>query len=546
MPKSNFKDDFGLRYGSKDAFERYKGRSLDYSGELKKMLDEEELDWENEEQRYYFLCRLYALIKNWKSQLPDLRQFFRNEQMDWLIAEDVKNKYDPNHANKGTPIINFVIKTGYKDNTEIDKDGKPILRRTTAIHLAAKNGYNLVAPLLFKIYDSFDANYVEEDESGGLTHFHAACAFGYEKIVEKFLELGQDPNCPLSDDSPLNLALKHEHKKVVEVLLRRGANPNSTSRSGQKSLQIAVANLAPDSVKLLLDHGADLSHFVFPAESQFNERLAAVTSKGHSMKLEMASLIMMIVEHLEKRGYAYAPNRSDVLTIVKLLSKHNWLNKFSIEYWLSNEDFVIKAKELKMKPSLSLYDFVRLPAEQATDLYPRIFENLIIIENTREFGNKTRGRFPIVLGRRALTDHSTRTIAYTVAIAPVTLRHVTYVYTHASIVANGSADAPYYTYHVSAYRQINSSEHTDRSLRRRSDLHNKYLSDLHRTPRLPLFPPPFQPTTSSTRPRVRRQIPKAYNTRREPNFLSLLSDIRQRRRGSSDDRTSRAERKAHA
>ncbi|XP_023313868.1 uncharacterized protein LOC111693465 [Trichogramma pretiosum] len=77
---------------------------------------------------------------------------------------------------------------------------------------------------------------------------------------------------------------------------------------------------------------------------------------------------MMIVEHLERRGYAYAPNRSDVLTIVKLLSKHEWFNKFSIEYWLSNADFVIKAKELKMKPSLSLYDFVRLPAEQATKL----------------------------------------------------------------------------------------------------------------------------------------------------------------------------------
>uniref|UniRef100_A0ABD2WKZ7 Uncharacterized protein n=1 Tax=Trichogramma kaykai TaxID=54128 RepID=A0ABD2WKZ7_9HYME len=369
MSKSNFKDDSGLRYGSKDVFERYKGRSPDYSSELKRMLDEEELDWENEEQRYYFSCRLYFLIKNWKSQLPDLRQFLRNDQMDWLITEDVKNKYDPNHANKGTPIINFVIKTGYKDKTEIDNDGKPILRRTTAIHLAAKNGYNLVAPLLFKIYDSFDANYVDEDDSaGGLTHFHAACAFGYEKIVEKFLEAGQDPNCPLSDDPPLHLALKHEHKKVVEVLLKRGANPNSTSRSGQKSLQIAVANLAPDSVKLLLDHGADLADFAFPAGSQFNERLATVTSKGHSMKLEIASLIMMIVEHLERRGYAFAPNRSDVLTIVELLSKYEWFNQFSIEYWLSNEDFVIKAKELKMKPSLSLYDFVRLPAEQATRL----------------------------------------------------------------------------------------------------------------------------------------------------------------------------------
>ncbi|KAL7305653.1 hypothetical protein TKK_0002379 [Trichogramma kaykai] len=68
-------------------------------------------------------------------------------------------------------------------------------------------------------------NYTDED---GYSHFHAACQFDGYDAVKSFLELGQDPNCPVkkTGDSPLHLALNTvnlEVKDVVEFLLTRGA-----------------------------------------------------------------------------------------------------------------------------------------------------------------------------------------------------------------------------------------------------------------------------------------------------------------------------------
>ncbi|KAL7302618.1 hypothetical protein TKK_0004680 [Trichogramma kaykai] len=57
---------------------------------------------------------------------------------------------------------------------------------------------------LFKIYDRFDVNYVDET---GLSHFHLACVSPKcRDVVRKFLELGQDPNLvwPLTADRPLH------------------------------------------------------------------------------------------------------------------------------------------------------------------------------------------------------------------------------------------------------------------------------------------------------------------------------------------------------
>ncbi|CAB0029898.1 unnamed protein product [Trichogramma brassicae] len=173
----------------------------------------------------------------------------KGRTIDWLLSESVKvdddEDYDPPDSE---PLIDFVIATGYTDKPDVDEEGKPLIRHTTAIHDVVKCYRNYLIPDLFKIYDKFDVNYT--DESDGLTHFHAACEWGSDDVVKKFLELGQDPDClpqepnTTSVDPPLHKALMEERKEVVELLLRSGANPNLTNNEGKTSLHL----VGPDEV----------------------------------------------------------------------------------------------------------------------------------------------------------------------------------------------------------------------------------------------------------------------------------------------------------
>ncbi|XP_014233514.2 ankyrin-1-like [Trichogramma pretiosum] len=206
--------------------------------------------WEIQEDRREFLYQLDAVIKNWKGQLPNLLDFFRKEVIYWLLMEsttdaDEDADEDEDEDASETPgerFIDFVARSGFKDAPEMDKDGKPLLRRTTLVHRAFRNNrsYYLVSDL-FKIYDKFNVNYMDED---GLTHLHVACWYGLDTIVEKFLELGQDPNGFSQDmgarypDPPLYLALSRDHETVAELLLRRGADLPRANVDGYTSVHM--------------------------------------------------------------------------------------------------------------------------------------------------------------------------------------------------------------------------------------------------------------------------------------------------------------------
>ncbi|CAB0031314.1 unnamed protein product [Trichogramma brassicae] len=189
------------------------------------------VDWNLVEERHDLLLRLYHLTLDWEVQLPNLLDVFRAEEIDWLLSEATRIPINP------LDFIKFVARTGFKDEPKLDETGKPISRRVTAVHIASASRLNVVRDL-FEIYHRFDVNFTCER---GVTHFHLACEFGLDDVVEKFLDLGQDPNLLVKDtgDSPLHFAMAINYDdttKVVELLLRRGASPNLANNAGQTPL----------------------------------------------------------------------------------------------------------------------------------------------------------------------------------------------------------------------------------------------------------------------------------------------------------------------
>ncbi|CAB0039785.1 unnamed protein product [Trichogramma brassicae] len=420
----SFDEDFFDHY---DKDEYYSDSEDDGVTSLEKLKSLRELPRGNEEERHEFLSRFHRRVCHWKGELPNLKDIFQPEVMECLLL-DVVNYIAKCRDRVAEQIIKFVVKTGYRDefNAEKDGGGEPSSSslRTTPIHHAARRKLYWIISDLFKIYDRFDANYTDES---GLSHFHVACGqYGCDDVVEKFLELGQvDPNflVPETDDSPLHLAVGD--KKTTELLLKNGANPNLINKDGltplliicQKkvcwhdnqyadlaemflkiseeknqavqvdakdkklgltSLQWAVVNISPKMIDVLLDHGADLSSFVFPTETRFSDALKSKTDmedveldeeaefeKSMSSAVEIMSGLLTVAERLEIRGYELS--RDDALTIMQVLYK-NEFSWTSEQLWYDNYDFAAKAKKIMIiedDPSLSLYDLVQLRPEEA-------------------------------------------------------------------------------------------------------------------------------------------------------------------------------------
>ncbi|KAL7304343.1 hypothetical protein TKK_0003143 [Trichogramma kaykai] len=194
-------------------------------------------------------------------------------------------------------------------------------RSLSCVHCAAKAQCQMNYPNLFddlfKINDRYDANFTDES---GLSHFHVASEYGCHDVVQKFLELGQDPNVIWREtgDSPLHLVLRKHNICMMKFMLKNSASPNlanndgftplhlifhademlngliyitvgdffkindekhqlvqidARDKLGRTPLQWAVANLfRPGVINLLLKRRADFSSFVFPSETYFGSR----------------------------------------------------------------------------------------------------------------------------------------------------------------------------------------------------------------------------------------------------------------------------------
>ena len=93
-------------------------------------------------------------------------------------------------------------------------------------------------------------------------------ALSHTRIVEVFMVLlahGADPNQPLANGSTALLELagrkqSEDTKQALAVLFEYGADPNlAHATTGQTALMSAALKALVDLVKLLLEHGADVT-----------------------------------------------------------------------------------------------------------------------------------------------------------------------------------------------------------------------------------------------------------------------------------------------
>lgn len=105
-------------------------------------------------------------------------------------------------------------------------------------------------------------DYLNKTSTDGFQLLGYASFFGHEEMVDQLLSLGASINIP-SDNymkvCPLHSAVSNQNEKIVETLLKQGANPNIPQQKGILPIHQA-AHVGNEKIfNLLVQYGADIT-----------------------------------------------------------------------------------------------------------------------------------------------------------------------------------------------------------------------------------------------------------------------------------------------
>lgn len=164
----------------------------------------------------------------------------------------------PASANTGDALIDAALADDATAITALVRQGANVNAREEdgATALAWAVNHSNIAIVEILLNSGANPNLANELGIGPLS---LAITNGSTALVKLLLSKGADPNLARENgETPLMTAARSSQVEAVKLLLDRGANPNARDKKfGQTALMWAAGQ--PGAVRLLLEHGADVS-----------------------------------------------------------------------------------------------------------------------------------------------------------------------------------------------------------------------------------------------------------------------------------------------
>ncbi|KAL7303274.1 hypothetical protein TKK_0004468 [Trichogramma kaykai] len=220
-----------------------------------KSLREEVKNWDSEKERLRLLRRLGRSVYNWSKIEPSLYGIFEQDEVERLLFDTVKLLITEDEGSRNyigaVRFVEYAALTGYRLQSLWRQRVTPIHR---LIGHSDRLAYRTVVDKLFSICIEKRVNYLDDEESDGLTHLHVACEIGLENYVDDYLKCwpkDTDHVWRRTGETPLHLALAQGHKKVIERLLRTKLDLTLANNAGQTALHLFSEKLHDDELTRL-------------------------------------------------------------------------------------------------------------------------------------------------------------------------------------------------------------------------------------------------------------------------------------------------------
>ncbi|KAL7293448.1 hypothetical protein TKK_0013209 [Trichogramma kaykai] len=240
-----------------------------------------------------------------------------------------------------------------------------------------------VVQIFFALCDELQrAVHLDARDNAGNTPLHLALANTDEDTAEILLRRGADPTLVNArGETPLHVicseceiySLSQDTNlasiffRVNDELRRHPIEIDARDHKGQTPLQLAVSNLMPNTVDILLDRGADMSNFVLQFEKDLCDRHEPPGSLSIEFKWKIAISALTLIERLERREYVL--DRSDAMTIMRYIVELGLLRitPNPVTSLLQDEHFTKEAQTIMVKndDSTTLHDLLKLPLKEA-------------------------------------------------------------------------------------------------------------------------------------------------------------------------------------